>query len=724
MNLDQAQETFIVECEELLAAMEENLLRIEAEGPQAEQINAIFRAAHTIKGSAGVFGFDDIVAFTHRVESVLDRVRDGKTAVDAELVALLLACRDHMARLIEPVGGGASLSADDRAAEARLGQSLDRYLGTSSAMPAVTPQPVEVERAGVPDAVQSDNWHISLRFGSECLRNGMDPQAFIRYLTTFGRILHIATLTDAIPKAETMDPEACYLGFEIAYQTDVDKQAIENAFEFVRDECAIHILPPRSKIEDFIALISALPEEPPLLGEILVSCGALTRTELARALQAQSAPLGDKAPLGEILVKEGAVSPSVVQVALEKQQHLKEGRSSDGRYIRVDAEKLDQLINRVGELVIAGSGAQLLAQTLGNAELAESTATISRLVEDIRASALGLRMVPIGTTFTRFQRVVRDVSRELGKSIELVITGGETELDKSVVEKIGDPLMHLVRNAMDHGIEREEVRATAGKRATAVVRLNAFHDSGSIVIEVSDDGAGLNRERILRKAVERGLVAPKAVLSDREIYNLIFEPGFSTAESVSNLSGRGVGMDVVRRNIEALRGQVELESRDGHGTTVRIRLPLTLASIDGFLVGVGAARYVLPLDILEECVELPARDREATDSRHYIDLRGEVLPYVRLREVMELDEAPHGGRENIAVVRVGSQRAGLVVDQLLGELQAVIKPLGKLFAKVRGIGGSTILGDGRVALILDVPELVKSGQRTEVERDAATRISA
>jgi two-component system chemotaxis sensor kinase CheA len=316
-------------------------------------------------------------------------------------------------------------------------------------------------------------------------------------------------------------------------------------------------------------------------------------------------------------------------------------------------------------------------------------------------------MVQIGATFSKFQRVVRDVSRELGKDIELIITGGDTELDKTVVERIGDPLTHLVRNSMDHGIESAEVRRARGKPATGRVILNAYHDSGSIVIEISDDGGGLNRERILKKALERGLIEPGHNLSDREIYQLIFEPGFSTVDQVTNLSGRGVGMDVVRRNINELRGSIELDSEEGKGTTIRIRLPLTLAIIDGFLVGVGASSYVVPLDMVKECVELRGEDM-AKSTKGYLNLRGEVLPLVRLRELFDTRETAGGPRrENVVVVGYGDMKAGLVVDALHGEYQTVIKPLGPLFSGARGIGGSTILGTGDVALILDVPLLVR-----------------
>ena len=522
---------------------------------------------------------------------------------------------------------------------------------------------------------------------------------------TIGDIQHTFTLLNAIPPADEMDPESCYLGFEISLKSNADKATIEGVFDFVREDSMIRILPPRSKITEYLRLIDDMPEDVLLVGEMLVRCGTLTQTELETALRLQrgdgSEPLR---PLGEVLVETQMVSSPVMEAALDKQKQVKEHKSSEANLIRVDADKLDELINLVGELIIAGAGANLIAQRTGAAELLESTATMSRLVEEVRDSALKLRMVQIGGTFNRFQRVVRDVSRELGKDIELVISGAETELDKTVVEKIGDPLTHLVRNSMDHGIESAETRLAHGKPAKGTLKLNAFHDAGSIVIEVSDDGGGLNKQRILKKALERGLISETDNLSDREIYNLIFEAGFSTAETVSNLSGRGVGMDVVRRNIAALRGTVNLDSVEGQSTTVRIRLPLTLAIIDGFLVGVGTSVYVVPLDMVVECIERSAWENAGGDSR-YINLRGEVLPYLRLREHFEVEGEP-ARRENVVVVRYGEHKVGLVVDRLLGEFQTVIKPLGKVFNQISGIGGFTILGSGEVALILDVPGLM------------------
>jgi two-component system, chemotaxis family, sensor kinase CheA len=717
MNLDDALQTFIAESRELLQDMEAALLACEKATESSEAINALFRAAHTIKGSAGLFGLEHIVAFTHVVESTLDKVRSGELGLAPALVAALLKSRDHMADLIEQLAQGVTeANADLEQAGAGLVECLKSLCQPSSTQLvslAGTPDGAEVETETPAGCISdTDTWHISLRFNPDVLRNGMDPLAFLRYLTTLGSIEHIETLLDAMPSADCMDPETCYIGFEIAFRSTADKATIESAFDFIREESQIRILPPHSRISEYLELIKKLPGEDMRLGEILVRCGTLTEAELQQALALQQ-QTGDRTPLiGEVLLQHGMVRPAVMASALEKQKQVRETRGSDSRFIRVDAEKLDLLINLVGELIISGASISTIAQRLGVADLREATSILSRLVEEVRDTALNLRMVQIGSTFSRFQRVVRDVSQDLGKEIDLVISGAETELDKTVVEKIGDPLMHLVRNSVDHGIEPVEIRRSRGKPERGQLRLNAFHDSGSIIIEVGDDGNGLDRQAILAKGLQQGLVSEGQSLSEREIFNLIFEPGFSTAAQVSNLSGRGVGMDVVRRNIQALRGIIELESVMGVGTTVRIRLPLTLAIIDGFLVGVGDSSYVIPLDMVVECVELDD-SRHSDDGKRYLNLRGEVLPYLRLREHFEIEgQAPV--RENIVVVSFGGKKIGMVVDQLLGEFQTVIKPLGLMFSKVRGISGFTILGGGGVALVLDVAGLI---QQVTLEQD-------
>ncbi|AVB24384.1 chemotaxis protein CheA [Pseudomonas syringae pv. syringae] len=683
INLDQAQQTFIVEARELLQAMEESLLQLESEPGDLDAIGAVFRAAHTIKGSAGLFGLTPIVSFTHIVEDVLDRLREGSVSVNAELIAVLLKSGDHMLELIDVVASrGEQLQQPALEREAALRQALQVFQAPASASAA------DIASAQVvSDDEQSADvlWHISLRFGVDVFRNGMDPLSFLRYLNTLGQMVQVTTLTDSIPTVEAWDPESCHLGFEIDFRSAAGHAAINEVFDFVREDCAVEITPldeTPDHVEPTGTELVSQPEHSPVVasGELLGDQRAVPRTP-------------------------ATATATATATAVERPSSGSEQKNKDGRYVRVNADKLDELINLVGELVIASAGASLLAKSCDNDPLQEASSTVSGLVEQILDGALHLRMIPIGDTFNRFRRVVRDVSQELGKDIDLIINGAETELDKTVVEKIGDPLMHLLRNSMDHGIESAEARRAAGKSAKGHLSLNAYHDSGSIVIEIADDGAGLNRERILDKAQQRGLVAAGASLTDQEIYNLIFEPGFSTAEAVTNLSGRGVGMDVVKRNITLLRGTVDLDSQPGQGTIVRIRLPLTLAIINGFLVGIDQSTYVIPLDMVQECIELDEHNRQLTRDSGYLDLRGEVLPLVYLRDHFN-HEGPAARRQNVVVVRYAEHKAGLVVDDLLGEFQTVIKPLGKLFGALRGISGSTILGSGAVALILDIPALL------------------
>lgn len=721
MDLDPALRTYVAESRELLLEMEDSLLRLEQEDNKDELLNAIFRAAHTIKGSAGLFGLDDIVAFAHGVESVLDRLRAGEIAVKEDIVALMLACGDHISDLIDHVDrGGLQLAEDLVSCGNALTARLKKFNTTGDVVATATVSQIQdsqVSREPDGSTARTDNWHISIRFGMDSLRDGMDPLSIFRYLGTFGRIVSVSVLDDRIPSYEEMDPESCYLGFEIGFSSDADKLTIENAFEFIREESLVRILPPHSRLTEYLELLHELPEEEMFLGEILVRCGSLTPSELNDALRLQESV---SQPLGGILVDRGMISQVVVDAAVERQTQVRESKTRETQSIRVDADKLDILINLIGELVISGAGTSLYAHEAGNSSLIESVSTLSRLVEEVRDAALRLRMVQIGATFNRFQRVVRDMSKELNKEIDLVITGAETELDKTVVEKIGDPLMHLVRNSIDHGIEAPEIRLARGKSASGVVQLNAYHDSGSIVIEVSDDGGGLNADRILSKAIEKGLVAEGQQLELHEIYNLIFQPGFSTADQVTNLSGRGVGMDVVKSNITELRGTVDVMSTPGEGTVFRVRLPLTLAIIDGFLVGVSNSSFVVPLDMVLECVELNELSHGNEGCRDYIDLRGEVLPFISLREVFSL-EGQRPRRESVVVVQSGGIKAGLVVDRLMGEFQTVIKPLGKIFTQVRCISGSTILGSGEVALIIDVPGLVH--QVTQREAHVLTAMS-
>jgi two-component system chemotaxis sensor kinase CheA len=720
MSLDDAKQTFAHETSELLDAMEEALLSLEQNPDDEELLHQVFRAMHTIKGTAGVFGYSPIVHFTHTVETVMDQIRTGKKSLSPELIATLLICRDHAAVLVEAVLAVEDLADLDEEMMSQ-GDELLKRLNATGSVGALAPS----EQVGIEGAVDEvvklegsaanrDHWVISLEFKKDALRNGMDPLSFLRYLRSLGEIEEIVTIEQRLPIVSEFDPESCYLGFRILFQSEADKQTIERVFEFAEDDCDILILPPNSKREVYLNLLEELSEDQVLrLGEMLVKVGALTQREVELALTLQQTsreqyPEIKPKPLGEILVEQQRVQRTVVEQALKKQQKVRERNAAEVRNIRVDSHRLGHLINLVGELVISTAALKVVVGREGIDDLQEVVDTVDHLVEEIRDNALQLRMVQIGDTFSRFRRVVRDVSKELRKDIDLVITGGETELDKTVIEKINDPLTHLIRNALDHGIELPEERTAKGKTAKGTVHLNAMHDSGHIVIRIEDDGAGLDPERIRTKAVANGLIKPEQTLSREEILRLIFEPGLSTKDQASDLSGRGVGMDVVRRNIEALRGTVDLESVQGKGTTITIVLPLTLAIIDGFLVAAQGERYVIPLAQVAECVEIDTTKERLHQGQDYINLRGEVLPYIRLKDFFSKgasDLENQVGRESLVVVRFGHNKAGLVVDELHGELQTVIKPLGKVFANLKGVAGATVLGTGDVALILDIQEL-------------------
>jgi two-component system chemotaxis sensor kinase CheA len=727
MNLDGALQTFFAEAEDLLNSMEAALLRMDEGDKEMETINEIFRAAHTIKGSAGLFGLNDIVSFTHIVENVLDRARDEKIVITGDLLSILLPCRDHIATLVE---NAMHEQANDEECLEQGKDLLDSLSPWLEAVPTSAAQmnvPVSAGVAPFGAGADADHeaWHISVRLGSDLLRNGMDPLSILRFLRTLGDITHIATITDHLPELDEFNPEQLYLGFEITLVSNASQQQIEDAFMFVRDDSDLKLIPPRSNIQAYVNLIQSLPESAQRLGEILVKSHAITFQELDAALatqkqQARSA--GAVGMLGDILIDEQSVAPEIVNAALDKQKKISEKKSSgENRFIRVDAERLDILINLIGELVINRQRVDLLSSKMGNPTLIEAVTSMGNFTEAIRDAALTLRMVPIGDTFQKFKRVVRDTAKSIGKEIELEIEGAETELDRSMVEKLNDPLMHIVRNAIDHGIESVAVRQSRDKPGGGTIKLTARHDAGNIVIGIHDDGGGLDVEKIRKKAIANGILEEGMHLSRQELFQLIFHPGLSTADKVTNLSGRGVGMDVVKRNIEELQGGIEIESELGVGSSFSIRLPLTLAIIDGFHVTAGHIDFIVPQNTILECVDLNSLSH--VQGQNCVNLRGDQVPYIRLRDIFALQPKDHS-REKIVVVQFGEKRAGIVVDELHGEIQTVVKPMGPIFQALKGIGGSSLLGTGAVALILDVQQLIGFAINREHLRNNAFSVSA
>ncbi len=677
------RQAFLEEAADLVAEWEECMLLLDR-GVDPDTVDRLFRAVHTLKGAGAMFGFEDLAAFLHDLETVLDQVRSGERSMERPLVDLLLRSRDHAAAILQ--GGGSFAERQEILAQMR------GFLEQTKA--AGEPAGVEEQRAAATeDAVASGAagpprlWRIRFRPQTDIFRTGLDPARLIEELATLGEaevILH----DEAVPPLTDLDPESCHLAWEVLLTTAAPEPTIRDVFIFVEGEAAVRIEP-----------VDYEGERPPRLGEILAHRGDAEPAAI-------EAVLAERKPVGEVLVEAGVVAPAQVAAALAEQRGLSQVRAAtatETATIRVPAAKLDALVDLVGGLVTAQARLSQVALEQGLGVLDAVAEELERLTSALRDTSLGLRMLPIGSTFSRFRRLVRDLSAELGKDIVLVTRGEETELDKTMLERLGDPLVHLLRNSVDHGIEPPDERVAKGKPRQGTILLEAEHVGGEVAIRITDDGRGIDADRVRAKAVEKGIIAADMALSREEILQLIFAPGLSTAQKVSNVSGRGVGMDVVKRNIEALRGRVFLASTMGQGTTITIRLPLTLAIIDGLLVRVEDAFFVLPLAAVEETVELTAAARAASAAR-LIPRRGELVPYVSVREAFGVPGTPPA-IEQAVIVRVGDRLLGVVVDTVVGQHQTVIKSLGRVFHHVRGISGATILGDGSIALIVDLPAL-------------------
>jgi len=715
---NDVKQDFANECDELLERMEQVLLVMENEPDNPELVDELFRIVHTLKGSSGLFGFTSIVSFSHELENLAVQVRNGLINMTQPLCDIMLESRDHLLLLVDcalerPVDVEAQVMAEQKKV---LFEKLKSFDPSDKSPGAIESNQDNVETGDIDSKVNvSDSYTITMNLNPDVLTFGTDPIPGIIMLQEVGDIVACEVDYSKLPSFVEADFETCYLSFKITLKTDKGVSAIEEALSFFMES-----------------------------GEILIeeqSSEHDSDQEVENNDSTSADPLSPEqninlpASVSELKID----TKKKVNAELEKNQQQKASKT-ENESVRVDSGKLESLINLVGELVIANANTHLLAKNGQVDRLTDATEAMLTLVEDIRDTTLGLRMVPVGTVFNRFKRVVREVSQQLGKKIDLVITGGDTELDKSIVDKISDPLMHMIRNAIDHGLESTEQRIATGKPERGTVKLNAFHDSGVIVIEIVDDGKGIAKEKVLARALEKGIISDTQAIPDRNIFDLIFYPGFSTAEQVTNLSGRGVGMDVVKRNIDSLNGQIEVDSEPGSHTKFSIRLPLTLAIIDGFLFEVDGLFYVVPLDMVDECVEFnDHNDADYVDSQ-FINLRGEIMPYMRLKDFFDVqnpnlheqtiqvdqdeknntesnDQEDHGieklnpsdrnGRESIIVIRSGNNKSGIVVDRLLGEYQTVIKPVGRVFKNLNWLTGATILGNGDVALIVDVLMLIK-----------------
>jgi two-component system chemotaxis sensor kinase CheA len=690
MSVSEAAQVFRVEVQELLDQLEQSLLDFAERPDDHELIDSAFRALHTIKGSGAMFGFAEVAAFTHGFESAFDQVRKGNSTATPELIEVALAAKDHIRALIErpdeadPAGAAAIIAA----LESAIGKSEHSEPATET-----LPQP---EPSGA-----HRTWRIRFRLPRNALNMGTNPLLLLDELRALG-VATVVAQTEGIPPLDALDPTECHLAWDVILSTAAPRSSIDEVFLFVSEDSEI--------------VIDAVdPVEPKRLGEILVDRGDLETEAVDSALKRQQ-------PIGQLLMEAGEISSGKLTAALAEQRHLRgEARANPGTdTVRVPAARLDELMDRVGELVIAQARLTQLAGATTDVNIKDIAEEIERLASGLRDTTMGIRMVPIGSLFSRFRRLVHDLSRDLGKEVELATFGEETELDKTMIERLADPLVHLIRNAIDHGLEDPQDRVTAGKTGAGQVKLTASHSGAEVLISIADNGRGLDRDRIRAKAEEQGLLAPGAQLSDPELYQFLFHPGFSTAREISAISGRGVGMDVVKRTIEALRGTIDIATKPGEGTDVTLRLPLTLAIIESLLVRVGGGRYAIPLSSVEECVELSAADDMRSKGRNFLNVRGDLVPFLRLRDLFGAN-SPAELHQKIVIVSFGDMRVGLVVDQVIGNHQTVIKSLSKLHADVETFSGATILGDGTVALILDIPHLVELGAAKEERAKAARR---
>ncbi len=693
VDLTQFHDAFFEESFEALDSMEAALLKLDVGSPEPELINTIFRVAHSIKGGSATFGFSEIASFTHSLETLLDELRSGTMPVSVQLSDLLLKSVDVMRAMLRAVQAKQPLDSqrvsdlqfDLEVAIARKGEAAAPAAPAMAAVPPAIPGG-EPPAPVIHDAASqlTPRWRIRFHPYRELLARGNDPLRMLRELAALGD-LQVRLDAQMLPPLADVNPQDCYLAWSLELPGEVAEEAIKQVFEWAEGDCDLTI-----------ERLPAAQQEPAASAET-ASAPAATAPAPAPAPAAQ--PGAHQAPSP---APAAAAKPEASVSAL-----------GDSGSIRVSVEKIDELMNTVGELVITQAMLGQLGSHFDGPDAEKLRAGIGQLernMRELQESVMRVRMLPISFVFSRFPRMVRDLAQRLGKQIELKLTGEQTELDKTVLEKIGDPLVHLVRNCIDHGIESPGARLAAGKTAEGTVHLDACHRGGNIAVEVSDDGGGLDKERILAKARARGLVSPNDTLTDAEIYELIFVPGFSTAEKTTDVSGRGVGMDVVRRNVKELGGKVEVKSDRGRGSRFTITLPLTLAIVDGQSVSVGTETYIVPLISIVESMQLKASGvTRLSGHSEVLSFRGDYLPIIRLHELFGVEPRSRALHEGLVVVAEGDgRRVGLFVDDLLGQQQVVIKSLEANYGHIEGVSGATILGDGSVALILDVPGLIRA----------------
>jgi len=713
--MDKQQQAYREEAYELLAELEVSLLELEETPDDDDLIDQVFRAMHTIKGSSAMFGFDAIANFTHEVETVFDIVRSGRMPVTKELVNLALQARDHIKKMLDMPDNHSNENHEIIEKLQALSSNKDALKKTTNKISHESNDiESEIPTDTTPDQEEASEPSITvtyrIRFNPhpKLLIYGTNPFQLIKEIQELGDTTIVAQ-TNKIPNLSEIIPENCYIHWDIILTTNHTVETIRDVFIFIEDECdlTVEIIDEDGEIE--------YGADYKKLGQILIERKDIESNLLKETLVKQKR-------LGEILVENHVTDQGHVESALAEQNHIRtvrEKRKQDTSTgsIRVDAAKLDTLVDLVGELVTVQASLSQKAMTSEDTEIIGIAEQVERLTADLRDNTMSIRMLPISTTFSTFKRLIRDLSDELGKEVIMHTEGGKTELDKKVIERLNDPMVHIIRNCIDHGIESPDVRKKAGKPGSGTISLVAIHSGANVLIKISDDGAGINPESIRSIALKKGIITPEVELSETETYNLLFAPGFSTAKTVSDISGRGVGMDVVKRSIEALRGTIEIESEIGVGTTMTLKLPLTLAIIDGLLVEIGKEYYVLPLSAVEECVELTEADRNRSKGRNIAWVREDIIPYVPLRDIFQIQK-PKPLIEQVVIVEIDGAMIGFVVDNIIGEHQTVIKSLGRVYRGAKEFSGATILADGSVALILDVHRLsllAESLERKTVE---------
>lgn len=706
----QAFAIYEVEVQESLDNAEKFLLQLEDTPDDDELINAVFRDLHTIKGSSGMNGVENVAAFVHYLEDAYDRARDGKLKVDAELIDVALKGLDYVRQLISAHDDVTQTDTDlAESVKQRIKTLLgdleeEKQEGNSDNSLAVE----DTESTESADESMFSVYHIKFVPGADLMFRGINLVGLLEELAETAIHHRIVADTTKVGDLKEVNPESISMSWQVLLATNVSLEILEDVFMFVVDDSDL-------KIEQLLYDVTAEESK-----EIVENLFVILDVDLGVSSEklgdaAKTLLLEDLRGIGstqetEFLDSTTADEPKLAKSAQQNNNVAK--KSNIEQYIRVPADRLDRQLNLVGELVIAQSTLTQFANEMQDSRLTAISETIEQLTSDLRDNSMNLRMLQVGNLFNRYKRVVRDISSRLGKKIRLVTEGDQTELDKTVIDKLGDPLVHIIRNSADHGIESPEDRLAAEKPEEGAILLTASHEGANVVITIQDDGKGLDRDVIREKAEANGLLSQGEKYTDNEIYRQILEPGFSTAAEISDLSGRGVGMDVVKKTIESLSGTINIESTKGVGTILKLHLPLTLAIIDGLLVDVGGSYFVIPLGLIDEVVELQQARGDSNTGRNIINIRDRIVPYVYLRDLFEI-EGERGEIERIVIVSNGGKRIGLVVDLVVGKHQTVIKGLSKMYENVGTLSGATILGDGSVALILDVPELVNYAEREE-----------